>query len=115
VHKNPKRGDIYWVDFEPHRGVEQAGRRPGLIVQNDRGNRSASYTTVVAITSTSRPMAFPFTVQLDDGEGDLPVRSIVNCSQILTVDQARLGDFIGELSDSRMSDVNVGLRYHLEL
>jgi mRNA interferase MazF len=115
VLRNPKRGEIYWVDFEPHRGIEQGGRRPGLVVQNDRGNRSAAYTTVAAITSTNQATNFPFIIQLDEAEGDLPVRSIVNCAQILTVDKSRLGDLIGSLSEQRMADVSGGLRYHLDL
>ena len=110
-----KRGEIYWADFEPHRGVEQGGRRPALVVQNDRGNQFAAYTTVVAVSSAPRSTAYPFTVQLDDGEGDLPIRSFVNCSQLLTIDKSRLGDYIGSLSTERMVEVNSGLRYHLEL
>lgn len=47
----PQRGEIYWVEFTPARGAEQAGRRPALIVQNDVGNRYAPTTIVAAITS----------------------------------------------------------------
>lgn len=49
---NPRRGEIWLVDFYPARGREQTGRRPALIVQNDVGNQYAS-TTIVAAISTA--------------------------------------------------------------
>ena len=76
----PKRGEIYWVNFSPARGTEQAGRRPALIVQNDRGNRFSPYTVVVAISSAPLPKVYPFTVELMDGDGNLPRAGHVNCA-----------------------------------
>src|ERR1051326_8510080 len=93
----PKRGEIYWVDFEPARGVEQGGKRPALIVQNDRGNQNSSYTVVAAISSASLPRVYPFTVLLDQGEGGLSRSGHVNCAQILKIDQGRLESLIGSL------------------
>ena len=46
-----KRGEIYWVEFDPVKGSEQSGLRPALVVQNDTGNRHSPTTVVVAITS----------------------------------------------------------------
>jgi mRNA interferase MazF len=47
-----KRGEIYWVEFDPVRGSEQGGLRPALVVQNDIGNRYSPTTVVAAITRT---------------------------------------------------------------
>ena len=111
----PSRGDIFWVNFEPARGVEQGGRRPALVVQNDRGNRHSSYTVVVAISSAALPRVYPFTVLLDEGDGGLPRDGHVNCAQLLTIDQRRLEEFVGTLSADKMAEVSDALRYELDL
>lgn len=111
----PKRGEIYWVDFHPARGVEQKGRRPALVVQNDTGNAMAPYTVVVAVTTTPIHKPYPFMVALAAGEGGLREASVVNCSQILTIDQARLGGRLGQVDEVRMRQVDEALRYQLAL
>lgn len=103
------------MDFEPARGVEQAGRRPALVVQNNRGNEHSSYTVVVAISSAPLPRVYPFTVPLKKGDGNLPRDGHVNCAQLLTVDQSRLEKRIGTLEAETMQQVNAALRYELDL
>lgn len=115
ANPKPKRGEIYWVSFEPARGVEQAGRRPALVVQNDRGNEHSSYTVVAAISSAPLPRVFPFTVTLGAGQGNLPRAGHVNCAQLLTIDQTRLEGRIGSLDQAAMQQVNAALRYELDL
>jgi mRNA interferase MazF len=112
---HPKRGEVYWVDFEPARGVEQGGRRPVLVVQNDRGNLYSHYTVVVAISSAPLPRIYPFTVPIVQGAGNLPRAGHVNCSQLLTIDQSRLESLIGTLPPDIVLQVNAALRYELEL
>jgi mRNA interferase MazF len=111
----PKRGEIYWVNFNHARGTEQAGRRPALIVQNDRGNQFSPYTVVVAISSAPLPRVYPFTVALNQGDGNLPRDGHVNCAQLLTLDQNRLEERIGELNRAKMAEVDAALRYELDL
>lgn len=57
-----RRGEIYWVEFDPVKGSEQGGLRPALIIQNDTGNQHSQTTVVVAITRTIPPKPYPFTV-----------------------------------------------------
>ena len=47
-----RRGEIYWVEFDPVKGSEQGGLRPALVIQNDTGNRYGPTTVVAAITRT---------------------------------------------------------------
>lgn len=112
---NPQRGDIYWLDWDPARGVEQKGRRPGLVVQNDVGNRSSQATVVAAISAREQPRLFPFMVALGAGEGGLRKPSHVNCSQLLTIDKARLLEKVGSLSPERMREIDRALAYELGL
>lgn len=111
----PRRGELYWILFEPARGVEQSGRRPALVIQNDLGNEYAPYTVVAALTTTPIRKAFPFVVPIPEGEGNLSRISSVNCAQLLTVDKSRLESRIGTLSPETMSLVDAALRYQLDL
>src|SRR3990172_1568399 len=79
----PKRGDIYYVNFDPTIGVEIKKPRPALIIQNDIGNTHSPATIVAAITSTARDI-FPHEVLLKAGEGGLPRDSIVLLNQVRT-------------------------------
>ena len=105
-----RQGEIYWLQFGTHKGSGPTGRRPALVVQHDRFNRSAISTTVVAaVTSNLRLGAMPGNVLLDRGEGGLPRPSVVNVSQLRTVDRSQLGRRVGRLPRVRMQDVLGGL------
>jgi mRNA interferase MazF len=104
-----RQGEVYWLRFRGE-GSEPRGRRPALVVQHDRFNRSAIATTVVAaITSNLRLAAMPGNVRLRKGEANLPRASVVNVSQLLTVDRARLGRPQGALAPARLREVLAGL------
>ncbi len=122
-----KRGEIYWVEFEPVKGSEQGGLRPALVVQNDIGNRNSPTTVVVAITRTIPPQSYPFIVVIEPEESGLPVRSAVNCAQIATIQQtgpasrlrAARGEAIvrpiGQLSPAKLTEVDAALKFNLAL
>ena len=100
-----KRGEIYWVDWNPSRGSEQSGLRPALVIQNDVGNQYSPTTIVAAITS-SVTKEYPFTVRISAKESGLPKESLINLAQILTVDKSRLVEKYGELGSAKMADVD---------
>ena len=122
-----RRGEIYWVDFEPVKGSEQGGLRPALVVQNDLGNQHGPTTVVVAITRTIPPKPFPFIVIVEPELSGLPARSAINCSQVVTIQQrgpqSRFrpppGEHevrpIGRLSRATMRAVDEALRFNLGL
>ena len=120
-----KRGEIYWVEFDPVKGSEQGGLRPALVVQNDVGNRYSPTTVVVAITRTLPPKPYPFVVVVEPAESGLPSRSAVNCAQVATIQQTGPGGRlrplpgetavrpIGQLSPAKMREVDAALIYNL--
>ena len=122
-----KRGEIYWVEFDPVKGSEQGGLHPALIVQQDIGNQYSPTTVVVAITRTLPPRPYPFVVVVEPEESGLPARSAINCSQIATVQKDEPGSRlrpwpgehevrpIGQLSARKMAEVDQALRYNLGL
>ena len=106
-----RQGEVYWLRFAGQ-GSEPYGRRPALVVQHDRFNRSAIQTTViVAITSNLRLAAMPGNVRLRKGEANLPRASVVNVTQLRTVDRERLPptDRVGHLAPTRVREVLEGL------
>jgi len=107
-----RRGDIWWVEFDPVRGSEQGGTRPALVLQNDVGNRTSSVTIVAAITSRFR-RAYPFQVAVTPEESGLDRPSLVLLNQLRTVDKARLLRRAGQLSAERMLDIERAIKHSL--
>ncbi len=110
----PKRGEIYYVNFDATIGVEIKKTRPALIIQNDIGNIHSQATIVAAITSTDREN-FPYEVLLKAGEGGLPKNSIILLNQIRTIDKKRLGKRIGMLSSEIIEKVDSAIKISLGL
>jgi mRNA interferase MazF len=107
-----KRGEIYWVDWNPARGSEQSGLRPALVIQNDVGNKY-SPTTIVAAFTTAIVKNYPFTVIITAKESGLPKDSTINLAVIMTIDKTRLTDKCGQLSEEKMAEVNEAIKASL--
>ena len=108
-----RQGEIYLFHFkraQREATSEPAGRRPVLVVQSDRFNRGGIQTAIVAaLTSNVMLAASPGNVRLRKGEANLPRASVVNVTQLRTVDRSALGEHVGTLGPERMRDVLLGL------
>ncbi|HED03229.1 MAG TPA: type II toxin-antitoxin system PemK/MazF family toxin [Candidatus Fraserbacteria bacterium] len=105
------QGDLFWVDLGEPSGSEPAYRHPHLVIQNNVFNRSRISTVVVcAITSNLKRAKAPGNVLLEEGEAGLPRQSVVNVSQIFTVDKRDLVEKIGTLSRGRVRQILDGIR-----
>ena len=110
-----RQGEVYWLDLGPPTGSAPAGLHPCVVVQSDLFNRSGIATTVVCqITSNLDRAKAPGNVALRKGEADLPKPSVVNVSQILTLDKAELSERIGKLSAGAIDSVLSGLQLLFE-
>ena len=104
-----RQGDVFWATLHGA-GSEPRGRRPVVVVQHDRFNLSAIATTVVAALTTNLRLAgAPGNVRLRRGEANLPRASVINVTQVHTLDRTRLVERIGRLSRARSEQVAAGL------
>lgn len=106
-----RQGDVYWVDLGRPSGSGPGFRHPHVVIQNDLFNRSAIGTVIVcALTSNLERAASPGNVLLGKGEANLPRKSVVNVSQVFTVDKAALVKRIGSVAVDRLRQVLDGVR-----
>lgn len=106
-----KQGEIYWIELGVPRGSGPGYRHPHVVVQNNVFNASRINTVVVcALTSNLKRAKAPGNVLLKKGEGGLKKESVVNVSQMLTVDKSDLVEKIGALSPSRVKQIVDGTK-----
>jgi mRNA interferase MazF len=110
-----RQGDIYWIDLDEPGGSEPGYRHPHVVVQNNLFNHSRINTVLVCpLTSNLKRALSPGNVLLSKREANLPKPSVVNVSQIFTVDKSQLGDYIGTLTSERLRQVLDGIKLLLE-
>jgi mRNA interferase MazF len=105
-----KRGEVWWVEFDPSIGSEIGKRRPAIIVSNDSANRNLARVVVVPLTSnTSR--VYPGEALVDMGTAT----SKAMTDQIMAADKSRLKSKLGEISRVDLSFVEDAIRVHMAL
>ena len=111
-----ERGQIWWADLGESSGSEAGFRRPVLVVQSDAFNRSRLRTVVaVVLTSNLRLVEAPGNVLVPAKTSGLPKDSVVNVSQIITIDRDFLSQPAGRIRGQLLKDVENGLRLVLAL
>ena len=110
------RGDVWWATLPEPRGSGPGFGRPVLVIQADSFNSSRIGTVIVAaITSNLRLAEAPGNVRLTQQQSNLTRESVVNVSQVLTIDRGFLREKVGRLAPARMKEVDAGLRLALVL
>jgi mRNA interferase MazF len=110
------RGEVWWADLGLPRGSAPALRRPVLVISADQYNRSRLRTVTVAVlTSNARLAALPGNVTAPAESLDLDADSVVNVTQIATIDRETLEERVCTLPDWLTAQVDAGLRRALAL
>jgi len=111
-----KRGDIHYANLDLVVGRETGKTRPVLVIQNDIGNMHSPTTIVAVITEYSEKKAsYPICVAIRKDNG-LKKDSVVNLSQIRTIDKNRLvAPKLGKLPNDSMNEVDIALKNSLAL
>jgi mRNA interferase MazF len=110
------RGELWWASLQEPIGSSPGIRRPLLVVQSDEFNESTIRTTICAVvTSNLRLAEAPGNVRLRRRAAGLSRESVVNVSQLVTVDKCLLTSRIGRISPEALRDVDAGIRLVLSL
>ncbi len=111
-----KRGEIWWASLPDPVGSEPGYRRPVLVVQSDEFNRSGIRTVICAAITTNLNLAgAPGNVHLSTRASGLPKPSVVNVSQLISIDKTRLTERIKGVDTQSMLQVDDGLRLIMTL
>ncbi len=111
-----RRGEIWWATLPPPSGSGPGFRRPVLVIQSDPFNESRISTAIVAVITSNLALGdAPGNVRTSKLESGLSKPSVVNISQILTIDKALLTGRVRRLSAATMVRVDNGLRLALGL
>ena len=103
-----KRGEVWWVDFEPAIGSEVRKTRPAVIVGNDASNGAMSRVQVVPVTSnTTKLYVFESRIEVKGAQGK------AMADQIMTADKQRLKRRIGRVSPSEMLGIERAIKIQL--
>ena len=109
------QGDIYWIELDEPEGSEPGYKHPHIIVQNNLFNRSKINTVLVCpLTTNLKRAGAPGNVLLDKIESNLPKQSVVNVSQVFTVDRTQLGEYVGTVSSKRLAEIINGIKLILD-
>jgi mRNA-degrading endonuclease toxin of MazEF toxin-antitoxin module len=114
--REPRRGDIYWIDLPDAGGHVIRGRRPVLVIQTDRLHRSST-VIVLPMTTSAKAAAFhpPFLVEARARDTGLRKSGWIKCDQPFTVPTVALGQRSGRLDPSVLGRVDAAIRFVLAI
>jgi mRNA interferase MazF len=104
---NVSQGDVFWITPNETNGIESDHAHPHVVVQVNAQNK----VTVCALTTNLKRAKEPGNVLLDEGEANLPKRSVVVVSQVFKIDVIQLGEYVGKLSEKRVQQALAGMRF----
>ncbi len=106
-----RRGEVWWASLRAPKGSEPGYRRPVLVVQANEFTDSRIETVIVAILSTNLQLAAaPGNQLVRKKETKLLRDSVINVSQIVTVNKSALTECVSSLSARQMAAIDEGLK-----
>ncbi len=111
-----KRGEIWWAELPEPVGSEPGYKRPLLIVQANEFNKSKINTIIAVVITTNLHLAgAPGNVLLSAKQSKLPKESVINISQIITIDKSFLTEKVHTISNKIVAIVEEGMKLVLRL
>jgi mRNA interferase MazF len=105
-------GEIWWAQLPHPRGSEPAKKRPVLVIQSDAFNRSNINTVICAVITSNQHLAnSPANLLLEKSDSKLPMTSVINFSQILTVDKSFFISLVSMVSKPMLEKIDESIKY----
>ena len=105
-----KRGEIWWINFEPSVGEEVRKKRPAVIISNDVSNKYIKRYQVVPVSSSIEKLYPSESLIKVSGKN-----SKVMADQLTTVSELRFLDKIGQVTPSELEEIERVIRLQLDL
>lgn len=116
TERRVRRGDLWWVDWNPSRGVEQAGTHPALVVQADFITDENLGSLIILALSTGSHGDDALHVNVEPSRlNGLTKAGVVKCEQIMTISSSRLKSQIGILEPRYIEKIEHSLKMILGL
>jgi len=111
-----RRGQVWWADLGAPRGSSPGYQRPVVVIQADKLNKTDIGSVIVAISTTNLRLAkMPGNVFVSRGTGGLREDSVINVTQLYTLDRSDLKDLWGSLPNEKLEELSAGLAQILAL
>ena len=111
-----QRGEIWWADLPDPSGAAPGYRHPVLLLQADAFTRSRIATVIaIVVTGNLRLATAPGNVLLPSSESGLPRDSVINVSQLVTLNKQTLDERVGQITARTLDQVEHGVRLVLDL
>lgn len=111
-----RRGEIWWAELPDPEGSTPGYRRPVIVMQSDRFNRTRIRTVLVLILTSNLDLALaPGNVLIRRQDSGLPKDSVANVTQVYTIDREMLTERVCTLTAALLHAIEDGLRIVLEL
>jgi len=105
-----RRGEVWWVNFDPSQGMEIQKYRPGVILTVNALNKARGTVVVVPLSSSAKPRP-PLVVALPSAGGN----SVAVCDQLCVADKRRFGKKIADLSNADLATLAESVKIVLGL
>jgi len=105
------KGEIWWANLPSPRGSEPGKNRPVLIIQSDTFNRSSIKTVICAIITSNISLSHaPGNILLEKSDSKLYKTSVINFSQVITIDKSYFTEFVSMLTRPILTRINHSIK-----
>ena len=110
------KGEIWWANLPKPKMSGPGFKRPVLIIQADSFNKSKINTIICAVITSNVSLAkAPGNIHLKKSESKLTKESVINVSQIITIDKSLLSKYVSTLNKEIIKKVEYGLKIILDI
>ena len=111
-----QKGEIWWANLPKPKISEPGYKRPVLIIQSNSFNKSKINTIICAVITSNVSLAkAPGNIHLKKLESKLPKESVINVSQIITIDKSLLSKYVSTLNKEVIKKIEYGIKIVLDI